>query len=535
MGGKDNLSSFPMECCAIAAGQSYKKKLDDMQTREILTIASGIPSARQDFIVKSIPKTTPFLSSFGLKIDPKMTEIQARVLDPPRLKYGASSKQAELVPANGQWNAIDKAYFKGAILSCWAVVLFFSNDRNRLDPRQYENFQLELKKSLSSVGVVVDPKFKPVIDECQFNPMRQEQVGAALKKVYEQTNKNNNRPPQLIFCASPAKDTVLYGSIKRCCETVLGVPSQCFLSKNAFKPNGQYLGNISLKINIKLGGTNVVLQNPGFTPKNMMKKMLILGADVHHPPPADKTRPSVAAVVGSIDPTMTRYTTVVRPQGHRVEIIADLKGTMKKILFQYYQQSRVKPDAIVFYRDGVSEGQFEQVFAKEILAISQACAELEVTYHPKVTFVIVQKRNHLRLFASNPAETDKSGNIKAGTVVDTTICHPVHNDFYMCSHAGLKGTSRPTHYFVLHDENGFTADEMQGFTNNLTYTYQRCTRSVSIVAPAYYAHLAAFRGQYYGGDLGSDASSIDSDSPMYDPTVGYAPLKENLINSMFWM
>ncbi|CAL5213279.1 unnamed protein product [Lathyrus oleraceus] len=79
-----------------------------------------------------------------------------------------------------------------------------------------------------------------------------------------------------------------------------------------------------------------------------------------------------------------------------------------------------------------------------------------------------------------------------GTVVDTSICHPREFDFYLNSHAGIQGTSRPTHYHVLYDENKFTADQLQSLTNNLCYTYARCTRSVSIVPPAYYAQLLLF-------------------------------------------
>lgn len=45
---------------------------------------------------------------------------------------------------------------------------------------------------------------------------------------------------------------------------------------------------------------------------------------------------------------------------------------------------------------------------------------------------------------------------------------------------GVKGTSRPAHYHVLWDENNFTADGIQSLTNNLCYTYARCTRSVSV-------------------------------------------------------
>jgi eukaryotic translation initiation factor 2C len=34
----------------------------------------------------------------------------------------------------------------------------------------------------------------------------------------------------------------------------------------------------------------------------------------------------------------------------------------------------------------------------------------------------------------------------------------------------LQGTSRPTHYHVLHDENHFSADALQMLTNSLCYT-----------------------------------------------------------------
>uniref|UniRef100_A0ACD5YLK2 Uncharacterized protein n=2 Tax=Avena sativa TaxID=4498 RepID=A0ACD5YLK2_AVESA len=139
------------------------------------------------------------------------------------------------------------------------------------------------------------------------------------------------------------------------------------------------------------------------------------------------------------------------------------------------------------------------------------CASLEPNYQPPVTFVVVQKRHHTRLFANNHNDqrsVDRSGNILPGTVVDSKICHPTEFDFYLCSHAGIQGTSRPAHYHVLWDENKFTADGLQTLTNNLCYTYARCTRSVSVVPPAYYAHLAAFRARFYTETDTSDGGSV---------------------------
>ena len=73
---------------------------------------------------------------------------------------------------------------------------------------------------------------------------------------------------------------------------------------------------------------------------------------------------------------------------------------------------------------------------------------------PGITYTAVQKRHHTRLFCMNKEDkTGRSGNIPAGTTVDVAICHPTEYDFYLCSHAGIQGTSRPSHYHVLWDDN----------------------------------------------------------------------------------
>ena len=66
-------------------------------------------------------------------------------------------------------------------------------------------------------------------------------------------------------------------------------------------------------------------------------------------------------VVGSMDAHPSRYSATVRVQQHRQEIIADLSNMVKELLVQFYKSTRFKPTRIIFYRDGVSEGQFTQV------------------------------------------------------------------------------------------------------------------------------------------------------------------------------
>ena len=62
---------------------------------------------------------------------------------------------------------------------------------------------------------------------------------------------------------------------------------------------------------------------------------------------------------------------------------------------------------------------------------------------------------------------------------------------------GLQGTTRPTHYYVVHDEIGLGSDQLQGLTNDISYMFARATKAVSLVSPAYYADLACERGRCY--------------------------------------
>jgi hypothetical protein len=93
-----------------------------------------------------------------------------------------------------------------------------------------------------------------------------------------------------------------------------------------------------------------------------------------------------------------------------------------------------------------------------------ACAKLKIK--PTITLIIVGKRHHVRLFPCRDNEGDRSGNCVAGTVVDSDVVNPVEFDFYLLSHGGILGTSRPAHYNVLIDENKFTYVLLSGVSAN---------------------------------------------------------------------
>ena len=88
-------------------------------------------------------------------------------------------------------------------------------------------------------------------------------------------------------------------------------------------------------------------------------------------------------------------------------------------------------------------------------AIRRACGRMPNDYKPNITFCIMQKNHHTRFFSDETQQLDRSGNLLPGLVVDTGIVVPTQFDFFLLSHSGIQGTSRPTYYIVLWDDNKF--------------------------------------------------------------------------------
>ncbi|XP_025802711.1 protein argonaute 18-like [Panicum hallii] len=505
---------LPMEVCKIVPGQQYRKKLESQQVSKLMDSTCQRPSAREANIRQVVKRndynSTERSNEFGIEVDYHPTSVQARVLPAPTLKYYGTGSESLCYPKDGQWNMMKKRVVDGARVCNWACINFCHD----LQMNHVKKFCSDLVKWSRNTGVDMDELKLPIFIA------RPSQVEADLsKRCQDARNLLGGQKIGLLLAILPDKNGSLYGNFKRICETEIGIMSQCCLAKYVISASPSYFANVAIKINAKVGGRNTEFANPQESlPVVSSEPTIIFGADVTHPAALDDTAPSIASVVASQDwPKVAKYNGVVRAQGHRQELINGLENIVK---------------------DGVSEGQFKQVLEQEIPEIEKAWKSL-YNEKPHITFVVVQKRHHTRIFPDNHNDrrwADKSGNILPGTVIDKNICHPTEFDFFLCSHAGIKGTSRPTHYHVLRDDNKFTADGLQSLTYNLCYLYSSCTRSVSIAPPAYYAHKLAFRARFYVNQ-GSDVAMSGSSSSSSAPTAGPFPLpdiKDELKRSMFY-
>lgn len=201
-------------------------------------------------------------------------------------------------------------------------------------------------------------------------------------------------------------------------------------------------------------------------------------------------------------------------------MITELTDMFKERLDLYMKKNNQKlPNRVLVYRDGVSEvmiyhpfyfvylmccyyqGQFMIVVNDELPKMIDAFKKFQMPdgkpYRPKLTIVICGKRHNTRFYPTDASAADKDGNPRPGTVVDRGVTAIYDFDFFLQAHGGLQGTTRPTHYSVVHDEIKFSADQLQKLTNNVSYTFARATKAVSLVSPAYYADLACERGRCY--------------------------------------
>ncbi|KAK9811199.1 hypothetical protein WJX73_009529 [Symbiochloris irregularis] len=544
---------MPLELCTVVRGQQGRMKLDPSQQDKMVQVATQGPANRLNWIDKCINQhasldTDGAVKAWGLKLQGQMATVEARQLPPPSLSYkDRGNRPMPMRVSTGSWNLRDVKFHKSADLGPFAIASFDNPNRDAGGPVESEisvaGFMYAQLLMLQAQGMTIplegrDPKMPPIA----WHDSRSRFPGDTVADAIQKCKDHFGAPPRLVFVNLPTRTIDLYQEVKRASDSFIGVPSQCFVSSKAsignpakLRGRPQYCANLGMKINAKLGGTNVVLTElPNWA---RAADFMVMGADVTHPMGFGSTEPSVAALVGSLDKDLGRFASRVWLQGHRVEMLQGLKEHFRALLLDHYRASgKSKPSRIIFYRDGVSEGQFAEVQRTEVTQLLSACKDLDKDWYESVqlVYVVVQKRHHTRIFPVQPQEGDpKSGNVIAGTVVDRQITHPSENSFYLMSHAGLLGTSRPTHYHVLYDNAKMGADDLQTFTYNMCYLFCRCTRSVSVCPPAYYAHLAAFRGRAMLQT--TDTSASEASGSEASMQVDMANVDPKLQTTMFYV
>lgn len=210
----------------------------------------------------------------------------------------------------------------------------------------------------------------------------------------------------------------LYSLIKKKCFLEYGISSQV-LVRNTINPRpGKDASSlmtvgtkVAIQINAKLGGVPWMVDI-------QLNGLMVIGFDVFHDK-KDKNKKSFGAMVATMDQRQKqRYFSVVSAHHDGEELSNNFVLNIRKVFTAYKQEHGTLPKNILFYRDGVGEGQTDYVKQHEIKNIVGALANDYGEWKVPLTFIVVTKRINTRFFVrayENPAP---------GTVVDSVVTLP---------------------------------------------------------------------------------------------------------------
>ncbi|KKA28966.1 hypothetical protein TD95_000893 [Thielaviopsis punctulata] len=469
---------FPAELCVVMPLQRYPHKLDAAMTSEMIKIAVTPPVERKRAIEEGCQalrwNTDPYLKHFGVKINNSFAETQARVLPPPSLTYARNKMNPG---TSGRWMIRGESFFKGCErpLEKWAVINGAGISKPDMD--HFIRSLVQIYRShggrISENGAVIDDSGS----------------SKSLSRLRESLKKHE-RPFQYVFYITNSKAAHQYEQIKRFFDCEVGIMSQVVQAQQVRKKSPQYVSNVCMKMNAKLGGISWIA---GISPNIANPKTLsmFIGVDVSHSP-VGMEMSSMASMTMSYDRHVARYGAAVETNGFRREILtAENVHTLLGRLYAHWTAPS-PPTNVYYLRDGVSEGQFQHVLDEEVPQMKEFFRSKGAS--PKMTVIIATKRHHIRFFPA-PNSLQNKGNPLPGTLVEKEVTHPRHFDFYLCSHAAIKGTARPVHYHVIMDETKNNEEKLQQMLYEQCYQYIRSTTPVSLHPAVYYAHLASNRAR----------------------------------------
>jgi hypothetical protein len=597
VGTKDRPICIPAELLQFEPETPYRHLLNGDQTQAMVRFACKKPTETRDMI------KTRGLAMFGygeqqtddgpgktfdIAVERPLLNFQARLLGRPTLVYTPKNYTPN---EKGSWLLKDVKFQHVAKGPVWAIVeLREEFETTWANDEHCKRFRSEITRNL--IRYCFTPQNPPV--ERIMNPRRftisQSSTRRDLELVFAQVERINKgislapsqpdaptpppkplvRPISLLYVILSSKSATIYETLNMVAEVKYGIHTICTVKQAVttkkpyeVKSDPDFITNIMLKTNLKMGGTNTSLD---LKPHPAIQKLLsnttmIVGADVTHAGVGSKFgTPSIAAVVASRDASFQQYPAAFSLQGHRTEIIGDLENLVVKHLKGWAAANRgTYPTQVIFYRDGVSEGEFKIVKEKEHLCIKKAFARVygpSNFSHPKLLLICVVKRSNARFYPHGkvtdikkgiPGVMDGSGNPWPGLVVDTDVTSKTLYDFYLQSHKSIQGTAKPAHYVVIVDEIGATPDVLQKATYWQCYTFGRSLQAIAAHPAARLADVACTRGRAYMRDflLGGDDESADGstltleqkEQAVYDAAVkawGAGPMA-NLADSMYYI
>ncbi|KAJ6628679.1 hypothetical protein B0H10DRAFT_1777546, partial [Mycena sp. CBHHK59/15] len=237
---------IPLELCFVSPGQLMRKQVPPEKTKDVLDFATKRPQDRLQSIKSGLEVLaygqSEYVRQFGMVVDHAAgpLKVQARVLKPPMLKYGAGSRQLTITPRDGAWNMVDKRFFKPVEIARWVVVIY--EQQRRFNDSSARDMINGLVASARDVGMSA---LAPT--EFIFWENGQGRIADQLKAAGAACAAKMKAGPNLMVVILPEGGNDIYTSVKHFGDVQMGVATQCLKSSKCFRAKPQYYANVCLK------------------------------------------------------------------------------------------------------------------------------------------------------------------------------------------------------------------------------------------------------------------------------------------------
>lgn len=465
-------------------GGGFEKRYDDIVLIPELMLPTGLPDVNERMrgeIMRDIGKYTIVPpeqrfklieefnerinresydnTDFNFIIDQKSNKIKGYKIDPPYL----SSQNRAISIRNGRidFNRLDKA----KDLDNW-VFLYQENDKDcdiviKLLKNAGRSFDIRIKEPMARIKLPhkfssrhVEDLISRKVDERNvdliFVMIRKNYSSRAYKKL-KQLYLRKGIPTQFFTSFSFAKDKNIR-----------------FASKYT---------NVLTQMIVKLGGNlwNVDVDLPN---------TMVAGADVYHGP----KNQSASSLVVQSGRDFSEFFSIPKIQQKGQEVMENMAENILRSIRNYNKNHGRLPENFIFFRDGVGEGQLNQILELEVKAIIQKSQIEFGQKSPKFCFVVVTKRISDRFAVEGRNGLD---NPKGGLLVLDNVTKKNRANFYLIAQDVNRGTATPTHYEVIFNNSSLELDKVIEVAYSFTHGYSNWRGPVKVPSCVQYAHKQA--------------------------------------------
>jgi len=470
----------------LPTGMTDSMRSDPKTMQQVAKYTQLMPHERdnkQSALVAALNKTE---NELGLKIDPNSNIIKdALIYKPPKITLSKES-----CPERGNFIIKEPIYGKGAQLKKWVIICEEGSQELA------QKLAVSMKKASSALKIVVDKPHIEAISSSHSGPKRGGKRGGhgggsnkvSADDVIAAIERLQDASIFLLFFPKRIADRI-YDKVKIVCNSQLGVFTQFFSNWN-----DRFLKNIDnmsvtsklvMQMVCKLGVPLWKVEKPYKLNTNGLQTMII-GADLFH----QGVHETVVSVCSTMDKDFTEYYCVNDVQKRKSDYVMN---TVSKLVIdcveQYSIVNNVSPDMIMFYRDGIGMGQYNEVREIEIKAILQGLQESFGDKAPKLAYIVLTKRINDRFFEQgNRGLSNPSG----GLIIQSQVVSDSIFDFYMVAQCVNRGTATPTHYEVLYNNTPLLADSFYQATYYQCYNYYNWSGPVKVPSVVQYANKQAY-------------------------------------------